>query len=69
MRHLSHGDMFAVLERINILNSDISAVSLPERTLKSVLSLIPNEMTAFDGFDTEANYAGSYWYPPPRNGF
>lgn len=65
MRRLSDADTHALLNSIHILNSDISAQSLPERTLKSILTLIPNEMTAFDGFDDEGDYSGSLWYSPP----
>ena len=39
--------------------------TLADRSLQCILSLIPNEMTAFDGFDTEGEYTGYYWYSPP----
>jgi len=38
---------------------------MAERTVGAVTSLIPNELTAFDGFDSRAEYAGNYWHSPP----
>ena len=65
MSFLTSADLTRVLNSVAILNSGHGMGTLPERSLKCVLSLIPNEMTAFDGFDIEAEYAGSYWYSPP----
>ena len=65
MSLLTNSDLAAVLEAVIILNSDVDPSTLPGRSLQSVLSLIPNEMTAFDGFDDEGYYDGSLWYSPP----
>ena len=65
MSFLTSADLTQVLNSVAILNSGHGMDTLPERSLNCVLSLIPNEMTAFDGFDIEAEYAGSYWYSPP----
>lgn len=65
MRTLSGADTDALLKSIGILNSDISSQSLPDRTVRSILTLIPNEMTAFDQFENEGVYGGSLWYSPP----
>jgi DNA-binding CsgD family transcriptional regulator len=65
MGTLSGADTDSLLTSIGILNSDISSETLPHRTLKSILTLIPNEMTAFDQFDAEGTYGGSLWYSPP----
>ena len=64
MRTLAAADIDALLNSIGILNSDISTESLPDRTLRSILTLIPNEMTAFDQFDNGGAYSGSLWYSP-----
>jgi DNA-binding CsgD family transcriptional regulator len=64
MQTLSGADTHALLNSIGILSSDISSESLPERTLKSILTLIPNEMTAFDRFGADGDYRGSLWYSP-----
>ena len=65
MPRLSHADTLVLLDSIKLLNSDCSAETLPNRTLQSVISVIPNEMTAFDGFGGEHEYSGSLWYSPP----
>src|SRR5688500_2964704 len=65
MQTLSGADTHALLNSIGILNSDISTESLRERTLNSILTLIPNEMTAFDLFGDQGSYGGSLWYSPP----
>jgi len=65
MSHLSNTDLLQILRAVELLNSGTSMETLADRSLKCVLSLIKNEMTAFDGFDTEGNYTGSYWYSPP----
>ena len=65
MPRLSHADTLVLLDSIKLLNSDCSAETLPNRTLQSVVSVIPNEMTAFDGFGGEHEYSGSLWYSPP----
>src|SRR6266478_3555372 len=65
MPRLTPEDFEHLLFAINHLNSDITPETLPSRTLECVLSLIPNEMTVFDGFDTENNYTGYFWYSPP----
>lgn len=65
MSFLTSADLTRILNSVAILNSGHGMETLPERSLNCVLSLIPNEMTAFDGFDIEAEYAGSYWYSPP----
>lgn len=64
MQTLSAADTDALLNSIGILNSDISTESLPDRTLRSILTLIPNEMTAFDQFAADGAYGGSLWYSP-----
>lgn len=54
-----------ILRAIELLHSGTGMETLPDRSLQCILSLIPNEMTAFDGFDTEGEYTGYYWYSPP----
>jgi DNA-binding CsgD family transcriptional regulator len=54
-----------ILHAIELLHSGIGMETLADRSLQCILSLIPNEMTAFDGFDTEGEYTGYYWYSPP----
>lgn len=51
---------------MNILSSAADSQSLAERTLKATELVFPDStMTAFDGFDTEGDYVGYYWYSPP----
>jgi len=65
MSKLSAANLTQVLNAVNTLSSDFDPDSLRERTLSAVLSLIPNEMTAFDGFDNKGDYLGPRWYSPP----
>lgn len=66
MKNLSHQDLQDIIFALEILHSDISPQTLPERTLKAIMSLIPNETTAFDGFGNDNNYSGNLWYSPPE---
>ena len=65
MSHLTNTDLLQILRAIELLNSGIGMETLADRSLNCILSLIRNEMTAFDGFDTAGDYTGSYWYSPP----
>lgn len=65
MPKLSTADYAQLLSSMGILNSGVDPCTLPERTISAVLSLIPNEMTAFDGFNRDTGYQNSYWYSPP----
>lgn len=65
MPRLSNGDLTKILDAVAILNSSAGVETLAERTINCVSSLVPNEMTAFDGFDDEGFYDGSLWYSPP----
>ena len=65
MSYLSNANLMQVLRAAELLNSGIGMETLADRSLKCILSLIRNEMTAFDGFDTAGEYTGSYWYSPP----
>ena len=65
MPKLSSADLTKVLEAVTHLNSAIGPATLRERTLTCVEELIPNELTAFDGWDDEGDYNGSLWYSPP----
>jgi DNA-binding CsgD family transcriptional regulator len=62
---LSNADLTRVLQAVTVLNSGVDLASLGDRSLSCVALLIPNEMTAFDGFDREGFYNGSLWYSPP----
>ena len=62
---LASADYELLLRAIDLLNSDSKLETLPSRTLNSVFSIIPNELVAFDGFGTDANYSGNLWYSPP----
>ena len=64
MTHLSNNDLQSLLSAVELLHSEIDPLTLPERTLQSVFSLVPNEMIAFDGFGTDGNYSRSLWYSP-----
>ena len=61
----SHSDFAQLLSAIHQLNADTDPATLSTRTLGSILSLIPNEMTVFDGFDSDNYYDGYLWYSPP----
>lgn len=63
--NLANADLLQILRAIELLHSGNGMETLPDRSLQCILSLIPNEMTAFDGFDTEGEYTGYYWYSPP----
>ena len=65
MSLLSSGDLSKILTAIELLTSDTSPETLPERTLGCVSSLIRNEMAIFDGFDASGEYTGYHWYSPP----
>ena len=65
MSHLTNTNLMQILRAIELLNSGTGMETLADRSLKCILSLIPNEMTAFDGFDTAGEYTGYYWYSPP----
>ena len=62
---LSSSDLSKVLSAVELLNSGTGMDTLPGRTLRCVLSLIPNEMAIFDGFDSSGEYSGYHWYSPP----
>ena len=65
MSLLSSGDLSRILSAVELLNSDTSPDTLPDRTLGCVSALIPNELCIFDGFDTVGEYTGYHWYSPP----
>lgn len=66
MKNLSHQDLQDIISALEILHGDINPQTLADRTLKTVMTLIPNEITAFDGFGTDNNYSGNLWYSPPE---
>lgn len=63
---LDNTDLTQILRAIELLHAGTGMETLADRSLQCILSLIPNEMTAFDGFDTEGEYTGYYWYSPPE---
>ncbi len=65
MKNLSHQDIQALLSALEVLHAEVDPLTLPERTLQAVFSLVPNEMLVFDGFGTDNNYSGYLWYSPP----
>jgi DNA-binding CsgD family transcriptional regulator len=65
MSHLSNTDLMQILRAIELLNAGTGMETLADHSLQCILSLIQNEMTAFDGFGTAGEYTGSYWYSPP----
>jgi DNA-binding CsgD family transcriptional regulator len=64
MSQLTSIDLTRLLTAVTALSSSIDPNTLADRTLTAVLSLVSNEMTAFDGFDSEGDYTGYYWYSP-----
>jgi DNA-binding CsgD family transcriptional regulator len=65
MSNLSYSDLMKVLRAVELLNSGTGMETLADRSLSCILSLIKNEMTAFDGFDPTGEYTGYFWYSPP----
>lgn len=64
MEDISRKDLIALLSAIERLHSDNSPLTLAERTLRAVMSLIPNEITSFDAFGNDSHYNGYLWYSP-----
>lgn len=46
MSNLSNTDLQNILSALEILHGEVNPLTLPERTLNAVFSLIPNEITA-----------------------
>lgn len=64
MKNLSHRDVQTLLAALEVLHAEVDPLTLPERTLQAVLSLVPNDIAVFDGFGTDNNYSGYLWYSP-----
>ncbi len=64
MKNLTHEDLLDVLAALEILHGETDPSTLPGRALGAVLSLIPNEITLFDGFGADSHYSGYLWYSP-----
>jgi DNA-binding CsgD family transcriptional regulator len=64
MKILSHADMTAVLEGIQILHSDLDKDTLPSRVFRAVSKCVEADITAFDGFGSDTTYSGRIWYDP-----
>lgn len=62
MEHLSHRDFNALLSAILVLNSELDAATLPQRTIAAVESLISCEFVAFDGFGSDDKFTVAEWY-------
>jgi DNA-binding CsgD family transcriptional regulator len=54
-----------VLESIQILNSETSISSLPDRLLSAVGNTVRTEITAFDRWEGPGVHAGTEWFDPP----
>lgn len=64
MKRLARKDIPALLSALEDLHSDLSAETLPQRAVSAVAGLISAEITAFDGFDLQGEYAGFSWHNP-----
>ncbi|GAC1403230.1 MAG: hypothetical protein NVSMB56_18210 [Pyrinomonadaceae bacterium] len=64
MKSLSHHDLRAILDSVNLLHTDVSTATLPARLLAAVSNLIKSEITAFDGFGNDGSFTGRIWHDP-----
>ena len=64
MGRLSHSQTLAVLKSVQILNSDISAASLPKRAFRAVAGCVKADISAFDGFGADTHFSGPIFYDP-----
>jgi DNA-binding CsgD family transcriptional regulator len=61
MKQISRTDLQSLFASLEELTSDLSITTLPQRTLKTVGSLISNEVISFDGFSSGNNYNFTVW--------
>ena len=61
---LSHADLRAVLQSIELLTSDLDPESMPIRTECSLRGLISSDVIFFEAFGSDNHYQGPLWYSP-----
>lgn len=66
MKYVSHKDAQSLLEAVELLHSDLTAETLPNRTMRAVEKLIQAELVAFDGFGSDNKYTVTAWASQPH---